>query len=118
MLAILEKIRKSFEILKLEDDWDDDGAMKANLNVFNKAMVFIHLLIAKVDNLSVPEIDLCRDGSIDFDFRNKDYRLLVNVQVDHISCYGDNGDNGNVIKSPDITMDIIVEWCHKFMVTL
>jgi hypothetical protein len=116
MIKLLEKIKKSFDLLKLEDDWDDDGAAKPNLKAFNNAMIFLHLLGSKIENVCVPDINPTRNGSIDIQFRNGRHRLLVNIDSNGASCYGDDGNNNDVIKSPDVLFDNIYEWCKKYMV--
>lgn len=113
---IMEAIRSSYGILDLEDDWDDEGAKKACPEAFNKAMLFTHLLISKVGfDLSVPDIDLGRDGSIFVNFKNSTHEFLAIVKKDTISCYGDDGNKGDVIQSSDITTEDVVNWCKKFM---
>jgi len=115
MKQLLNKIKESFELLEFEDDWDQDGGVKADLIIFNKAMIFIHLLASHVNNLSVPNINLCKDASIDLFFVNKEYRLLVNIKKESASCFGAGNNDINAIKSGDLKMDDIINWCKLYM---
>lgn len=111
MYNILRKIQESYRILELEEDWDSDGALKADPKIFNEAMIFIHTLLSKVENICTPTINLCRDASIDFEFNHNQYGLLVNISDRGICCYGDNGNNEDVIKFNNGTVQDLAVWC-------
>ena len=115
MLELLNKIKESYSLLELKEDWDDEGANKVDVLAFNKAMIFIHSLAAVVENLCVPDIDLLRDGSISFDFISNTHQLLIIVKPDSASCYGDDGNHVDVIESTDLAEYTLIDWCKKYM---
>jgi hypothetical protein len=107
-------LQRAYGLLEKEDDWDDDGANKANIMAFTKAMLFMNLLIIKVGfDLSVPDIDLMRDGSTYIEFMKGNYGLVIVFREDGTSCYGSDGFKGDEIRSKDIIMEDIINWCKR-----
>jgi hypothetical protein len=95
MTDLHKEIYRSFELLDLEDDWDNngDGAIKLSTTVFNKAMFLLFQIIGECgENIVVPEINLCPNNSIDFSFRDYtgDIGLLINVRETGYGYYGKN----------------------------
>jgi hypothetical protein len=117
MRLMLATIREAYKMLNLPPDWDEDGALPANPVIFNEAMVFIHTMLFHIPDLVPPDISLCKDATIDFSFKNfkNGYELLVNVKEGSMSFYGDNGKNGDRIKSPGIYTQDVVDWCKIHM---
>lgn len=114
--AIYFTIQESFRLLELEDDWDGYNGAAVNKQAFNKAIIFLMLIINDVPDIFIPEINPCPNATVDICFRKDNgYRLLINVGFNKASCYGDNGNTEDVLKSDDLTTKDVIEWCKKFM---
>ena len=75
-------------ITSLESDWDDDGAIDVQPQVFNRAIKFIRdysiFILNNYDLVLVaPNISPLNDGSIDLLWETKDNSLLVNFKNDN-----------------------------------
>jgi len=124
-LELLKEVEKSFYILEMSDDWDEDGAKVISPEVFNKALLLAHFLISEVEGLDIFDINPCRDGSVDICFKNEKtkYRLLINITINHFKYYGDNGNDKDVIKrgvnllSEERNKKDLIKWCREFMVS-
>ncbi len=82
--SIIEEIKRSEYILNLKGDWDEEGAEKVNENTWCSAVRFLinysqYLLDSNIV-IEAPEINPCRDGSIDLSWRTDNARLLINIQ--------------------------------------
>lgn len=106
---IVFSIEASKVLLELEEDWDGNEAEKIDPTVWSNAVVFL-ITYSKyiLDNFSTiiksPEINPCRNGSIDLAWRTKNARLLINIKPNGspvlASYYGDMYDNKQAIKNP------------------
>ena len=115
-------------ILELESNWDDEGALKVPLHIFNRAMDFIRNYSTFVRNnfqivIIAPDINPLRDGSIDLYWKTKNASLLVNIKNDddEIAYYYGvlyNQDkntfdiNGQI--STNSTIDMFASWFSCF----
>lgn len=95
---------KSEYILKLEDDWDDNGSSKYDIKTWKKALVFFNEYSKslfsnfnkKIEN---PKIYHGPKGSIDILLENNNYSLLINVLKDQDKAVYFGKDNlGNISK--------------------
>lgn len=82
---IVDEITDSQDILLLQDDWDGCGAIPINPPLYTEAITFLLLYstyILKEWNILIttPEINPCRNGSIDFSWRTDGARMLINVR--------------------------------------
>lgn len=84
-------------ITELEEDWDQQGAKRIKVPLFNTAAVFLRTydkyLGSVGKQLIAPEINPCPDGSIDLSWRTAYARLLININeregVTYANFYGD-----------------------------
>jgi hypothetical protein len=121
---IKDIVENSRNILELENDWDDNGALASKDYIYYRSIeilvryaqsVFVnHQLV--IDN---PEINLCRDGSIDLEWRKKGLMLLINIQnkenID-IHYYGEDYNKNTILKgfldSFKLNLDLVF-WMRK-----
>ncbi|MFN7045740.1 MAG: hypothetical protein ACK4M1_11145 [Flavobacterium sp.] len=79
--------QKAEYIIHLEDDWNDEGALKYNFEVWKKALNFVNeyattILIDFNKKIESPKIYHGPKGSIDILIENEKYSLLINVIAD------------------------------------
>lgn len=83
-IEIIKEIKSSSYILDLQDDWDDNGAIPIKKIVYNTALEFLinysNALDQKGFLLKTPEINPCRNGSVDLSWRTNNARMLINIQ--------------------------------------
>ncbi len=77
-------IEESKTLLQLKDDWDDDGALCCNsVSYYNaiEILTLYHTYIEKTYSIIIqdPEINLCKDGSIDIEWRDDKFSCLFNI---------------------------------------
>lgn len=97
---ILKEIERSSAMLDLEEGWDDEDAKVIDKEFYTKALEFFTNLMNDVDEDSEGlEINPCKDGSIDFSFREENFRLLINIGEKRTCWYGDNRHDGDQIRS-------------------
>lgn len=73
--GIYKSIKESELLIKLQDNWDEEGAIGCNHIVYDRA---INILIKYAENvlkyyasvIQPPEINLTKDGSIDLEWRS------------------------------------------------
>lgn len=100
---IKDTIVESKEILNLQPGWDDCNAYQILPEVWDNAIMLLINYSNKVFDsfkikIQAPDINPCRDGSIDLEWRTKTARLLINVSNKELaSYYGDNFDSINGI---------------------
>lgn len=93
---IIKSIEHSKYILALQSGWDDDNALEIAPQIWDKAIKFLsdyslHLYKSYYIKIQAPDINPCRNGSIDLSWRTKNARLLINIDnKDLASYYGDN----------------------------
>lgn len=104
-LRYLESTYKKAEyIIHLEDDWNDEGALKYNFEVWKKALNFVNeyattILIDFNKKIESPKIYHGPKGSIDILIENEKYSLLINVIADNEKAiYFGKDSFGNISK--------------------
>lgn len=78
-------VEESKKLLDLEEDWDDDGALICKPEVYKNAVDLLivytkFIYTTYLINIKDPEINLCKDGSIDIEWRDRNYICLLNIQ--------------------------------------
>lgn len=82
---IANAIEQSKYILELEKGWDEENAMRIDSNLWTKAVKFLCSYAQYISNnfervLETPEINPCKDGSIDLSWRTTSSRMLINIR--------------------------------------
>ena len=82
---IVNLIEYSKYILSLESGWDDENAIVIDPEVWKVACKFIIQYVTDIyENydriIDEPEINPCKDGTIDLSWRNSRVRLLINFK--------------------------------------
>jgi hypothetical protein len=107
LLHIENAIKEASYITDLPADWDDEGAVPILINTFNNAANFLRIYSNYLFNsynifIPVPEINPCKDGSIDLAWRTNSARMLINIRSDkgeyYAFYYGDRYNNKMPIK--------------------
>jgi len=89
LLEELSHIEKAVEnakyILRLSDNWDDDGALKIPELIFNRAVDFLYLYSKRAFDvfnfvIRAPIIQPVKDGSIDLEWDTEKAFLLINFK--------------------------------------
>lgn len=118
--SLEEQIKKSEYILKLEEDWEDEGGLVINPVAYKRAIDFLLLLQKEIGNFEVPDISPVRDGSVDLSFGSgrplKNFpRLLINFSENRMDYYGDVTDDIDRIKNEQIEIyDLkLFEWIKE-----
>lgn len=100
-------IEEAKYITSLPDNWDEEGAAPILQIIFDKAAEFLryysrYLYIGFGLELPIPEINPCKDGSIDLSWRTAQARMLINIRMQdelpHAFFYGDRYNNKMPIK--------------------
>lgn len=102
---LLNAYIKSEYIILLEEDWDDNGSSKYNIETWQKSLTFVNEYSATLLNdfnkkIEIPKIYHGPKGSIDILFENKNYSLLINIldnDTNRAVYYGRDLD-GNISK--------------------
>lgn len=89
---IFNAITESKYILKLEDDWDDDGAKSYKAATWTKAIIFLinysNWTFNKLNKkLSTPRILQGPNGSIDIYWKNSNFLFLMNIPEEGDATY-------------------------------
>ena len=105
---ILDAIQESKKILKLEDDWDDDGSPAYKERTWKMATDFLInntlQLLKKLNiNTQAPKILPGPNGSIDIYWKTTQQQLLINIPEEPGEPATYYGNNGQVING---TLDI------------
>lgn len=106
LVNIKNVIVSSENLLKLENDWDDEGAISTNKVIYGRAIDILLNYCRDIMNnykiiVSAPEINITKDGSIDLEWRSKDYILLLNIQNSEdfvVQYYGEDYKSKTIIK--------------------
>lgn len=105
LVHILNEIEDSSNIIDLDKNWDDEGALQISYETWEKASLFISNYSKWIYNnqniiISEPDIAAVSDGSIDLTWSSEQARLLVNIKAIEItaSYYGDYFTENNNIK--------------------
>jgi len=106
LTSVHKAIQSSKSILDLKDDWDEDGALPCKPITYTRAIEFLvryanEVLVSHNISIDYPEINLAKDGSIDLEWRNENYILLINIlsteKLD-IHYYGEDSKSKTIIK--------------------
>lgn len=102
-MNLLEKeIDRSRYILHLENGWDGERGIPIPALTYTLAIS----LLRAIYNVVTPDINPCRDGSIDLSWRHKHIVLLVNIKEDRWNVYGE-GDVGYIKLNGKFDMDTL-----------
>ena len=78
-------------ILSLDDDWDGDGAKKFNASIFKKIYSFLENFFENLwkNGIIIPNPELLpnSDGSVDINWQNQDFTLLINIPKEEVANY-------------------------------
>lgn len=104
--SLYQTIKDSKSILELQEDWDENGALPCNFNSYIASIEFLITYSKEVLNsynviIDSPEINIARDGSIDLEWRGKNYILLINFNNSdniNIQYYGEDNISKTIIK--------------------
>jgi len=77
MGTIEEEIEFSKRLLAFEDDWDDDGALACNPEIYHKSIKLLRNYTNGLKSCQPPMINLCRDGSIDLEWQGEGNKVLI-----------------------------------------
>lgn len=103
---LVSEIKKSEYILGLKDGWADDEGVSCSSTTYNNTIELLISYAQKVledyrVTIKSPEINLCKDGSIDLEWRKDDLILLINIlnnsKID-IHYYGEDFQTQTIIK--------------------
>jgi hypothetical protein len=104
--TLIETIEKSTSILKLSACWDGEDAKSIEKGIYFETITYLINLTEHIYKnyniiISSPEINPCRDGSLDLEWRTSENVLLINLKNDmdlDIHYYGENKITNNSIK--------------------
>jgi hypothetical protein len=94
--AVYEAIEKSKYLLDLKENWDDNGAVGYDFDVWQKAVLFVSKLATRIYKsygqiIKTPRIYHGPNGSIDIYWENESFNLLINIPKTGLGIfYGDN----------------------------
>lgn len=91
------EIEQARTILKLADDWDEEGSPTYSKDTLDRAVAFLAAHSEQFEklrlHLPVPKISPGPNGSIDIHWKRQSWELLVNIPADAHEMavfYGDN----------------------------
>lgn len=92
---IAQQIEEAKELLNYADDWDDEGAVAMDGPAFEKAACFVidyatYIFKHFATVLSVPYIDILRDGSASVHWENKEnnqFLIVFKKEADDLAYY-------------------------------
>lgn len=124
--SIYDEIILSQKLLSLKDGWDDEGALGCNEKIYKRAIDLLlnySIDILRIYNIAIsaPEINLGKDGSIDLEWRDSNYVLLINILNSdkyEIHYYGEDYNKRNIIKGfldNNIVNDDLAFWMQKLV---
>jgi len=122
LLSIYKAIEKSKYILDLKENWDDEGAVGYDFDVWRKAVLFVSKLSTKIYKsydqiIKPPKIYHGPKGSIDIYWENESFNLLINIPKTGLGTfYGDNYKNNKSegVFDPEIINTNIFPFLIKF----
>jgi hypothetical protein len=127
LVHISNAIRESTEILNLEQGWDGIDAPPISeetlLNAVTLLVNYSKYILEKFQVIiSAPEINPCRNGTIDLAWRTHKARFLLNVKPATnspivASCYGDLYNDRQPIKS-NLSDEVVIEHLAFWMKNL
>ncbi len=102
--SLKQEILKSKYILKLANNWDEEGALPISSRIYETAIHFLQnytLFIFETYKtiIETPSINPVKNGSIDLEWHTPNARLLINIRdTQNAYYYGDQHKNINSIK--------------------
>jgi hypothetical protein len=111
-LALLPEIERAIgdsrSILRLPDDWDEEGAVRIQERTWSKAVNLLRRAASSLyetsrQRLPVPRINACADGSVDLYWKTDQFTLLINVKKEDgvgSDFYGERSANAQDIRGP------------------
>lgn len=119
---VYDAIEKSKYMLDLKENWDDEGAIGYDPDVWKKAVLFISKLSTKIFKsygqiIKTPKIYHGPNGSIDIYWENESFNLLINIpKVGLGTFYGDNykSNKSEGVFDPEIINTNIFPFLIKF----
>lgn len=96
--GLVEAINRSRQMLKLPDNWDEEGANRIEEATWKRAISFlsdnaVHLWQDNAIRIDSPVISPVADGSIDLHWNDARRQLLINVPAENeapLEFYGDD----------------------------
>ncbi|WP_439882666.1 hypothetical protein ACSX1A_05740 [Pontibacter sp. MBLB2868] len=124
--SIYEAVEESRYILDLEEGWDDENAKEISIISWYRTISFLvnyssYIFDTYQLKISAPEINPCRDGSIDLSWRTNTARMLINISnADNMiaSYYADKYNSLNSIEGlveTDKVQEFLASWM-KYLV--
>ncbi|WP_410006522.1 hypothetical protein [Aequorivita nionensis] len=116
----LKELNKN--LLKLEDNWDGQGAMSISPIVYQKCFDFLNNYYNFIKDtfnivIALPEISPTPDGNLDILWRNNNSRLLIHINENSAVYYGDQLAGINSIKG-QIEIENVQEFLATWMLKL
>lgn len=95
------EIEKSKYIIELPDDWDDEGSLKYEEEIYINSIEFLIKSAQEIKDefdiiIDTPKILHGPEGSIDVLWKNADYKLLLNIPPDENNIATFYGYNSNI----------------------
>jgi hypothetical protein len=127
LVSIRQSIEYSKFILDLEEGWDGEDALPISKCLYDKTinyLIKIGEFIDKYYNVEIigPNINPCRDGSIDLEWKSGLVHLLISIQDDgnelEVHYYGIDLNTNNSIKGIKKSLEInedLAFWMKKIV---
>lgn len=117
--SLIGAINSSYYILNLTDCWDGENAEPIKNDIYFITIEYLVNLTDFIYNnfnviIAVPEINPCKDGSLDLEWRTNENVLLINLKSSNnldIHYYGENKITNNSIKGISKTIAINEDLC-------
>ena len=112
--GLLDKaIESSKDMLKLENNWDGEGAVRISGQTWQKAVNFLtrHRFTWDLEQ-NVPTISPLPNGSIDLHWKSEKFELLVNIQEksEQAGVYGDDYKTAQIRRHLDLNKTYPAFW--------
>lgn len=120
LLSIKDVILDSQSLLQLKNDWDDNDAIATNSRTYFRAIDFLldysNFIFTQYNHIiSPPEINIVRDGSIDLEWRNDEYILLINFKKNNsfnVHFYSEDFLNSTILKGVLTKKELNIDLAH------
>lgn len=119
-------IEDSKYLLSLKAGWDEENARPVDPDIWKSAAKFLIQCAADIFDstdrvIEMPEINPCKDGSIDLSWRTKKARMLINFRKENnlimAYYYGDFYRNKNAFKG-SVSAEVVEPWVRMWMMNL
>ncbi|MEX0686748.1 MAG: hypothetical protein WD267_04050 [Balneolales bacterium] len=123
---IYDEITHSHDLLDLQEDWDEQGALAIDKDVYQASIDFLlmyakYLLAEKQILLEAPEINPTRSGTVDIFWSTDHARMLINIRRkgDEMVAYfyGDLKDDEEGVKG-NVSAKKITKYLASWMESL